>query len=82
MRKIRILIVDDHAVVRMGLASLFSAKPDFEVVGQAKNGEIAIRDAKRLSPDVVVMDLMMPGKDGVETTHAIRASVPDAKSLS
>ena len=81
MNKIKILIVDDHAIVRMGLASLFSAKPDFEVIGQAKNGEIAVRDAKRLSPDVVVMDLMMPGKDGIETTCAIRASVPNAKIL-
>ena len=81
MKKIKILIVDDHAVVRMGLASLFSAKPDFEVIAQAKNGEIAIREAKRLSPDVVVMDLMMPGKDGIETTRAIRSSTPNAKIL-
>lgn len=81
MKKIKILIADDHAVVRIGLASLFSAKPDLEVVGQAKNGEIAVRDAKRLSPDVVVMDLMMPGMDGIETTRAIRSSVPNAKIL-
>ena len=81
MKKIKILIVDDHAVVRMGLASLFSAKPDFEVVGQAKNGEAAVRDTKRLSPDVIVMDLMMPGKDGIDATRAIRASVPNAKIL-
>ena len=81
MKKIKILIVDDHAVVRMGLASLFSAKPNFDVVGQAKNGEIAIRDAKRLTPNVIVMDLMMPGKDGIETTRTIRASVPNAKIL-
>ena len=81
MKKIKILIADDHAVVRMGLASLFSAKADFEVVGQAKNGEIAIREAKRLTPDVVVMDLMMPGMDGIETTRAIRMAVPAAKIL-
>ena len=81
MKKIKILIADDHAVVRMGLASLFSAKPDLEVVGQAKNGEIAVRDAKRLQPDVVIMDLMMPGMNGIETTSAIRASVPSAKIL-
>ena len=73
MIKTRVLIADDHAIVRMGLTSLFSAKPDFEVVGQAKNGEIAIRDAKRLSPDVVVMDLMMPEMNGYEATKAIRA---------
>ena len=81
MKKIKILIADDHAVVRMGLASLFSAKADFEVVGQAKNGEIAIRETKRLTPDVVVMDLMMPGMDGIETTRAIRMAVPAAKIL-
>ena len=81
MKKIKILIVDDHAVVRMGLASLFSAKPDFDVVGQAKNSEIAVRDAKRLTPDVIIMDLMMPGKDGIETTRAIQASIPNTKIL-
>ena len=80
-QKIKILIADDHAVVRMGLASLFSAKPDFEVVGQAKNGKIAIREAARLAPDVVVMDLMMPCMDGIEATRAIHAATPDAKVL-
>ena len=81
MKKIKILIADDHAVVRMGLASLFSAKSDFEVVGQAKNGEIAVREAKRLSPDVVVMDLMMPGLDGIEATRALRTAAPAARIL-
>jgi len=79
--KIRILIADDHAVVRMGLAALFSAKKDLEVVGQSKNGEIAVRDAERLSPDVVVMDLMMPKVDGVEATRQIRERCPTTKVL-
>ena len=81
MKKIKILIADDHAVVRMGLASLFSAKADFEVVGQAKNGENAVREARRCAPDVVIMDLLMPGMDGAETTRAIRATVPNARIL-
>lgn len=80
-QKIKILIADDHAVVRMGLASLFSAKPDLEVVGQTKNGEIAIQEAARLVPDVVVMDLMMPGIGGIEATHAIHEATPNAKVL-
>ena len=64
MKKIRILLVDDHAVVRMGLAALLSAKADLEVVGQARSGEQAVAESRRLRPDVVVMDLMMPKMDG------------------
>ena len=79
--KIKILIADDHAVVRMGLAALFSTKTDLEVVGQAKNGELAVRDAERLSPDVVVMDLMMPKVDGIDATRLIREKCPSAKVL-
>ena len=81
MKKIKILIADDHAVVRMGLAALFSAKKDMEVVGQARNGEIAAKDAIRLSPDVTVMDLMMPKADGIEATRRIIEKRPDAKIL-
>ena len=81
MRKIKILIADDHAVVRMGLASLFSAKADLEVIGQEKNGVLAVREAKRLSPDVVIMDLMMPGMDGIEATRALCTATPDVKIL-
>ena len=81
MKKIKILIADDHAVVRMGLASLFSAKADLEVIGQVKNGALAVREAKRLSPDVVIMDLMMPGMDGIEATRALCTATPDVKIL-
>lgn len=81
MKKIKILIADDHAVVRMGLASLFAAKVDFEVVGQAKNGDIAIREANRLTPDVIVMDLMMPGIDGTEATRILHKTQPDVKVI-
>ena len=79
--KIRILIVDDHAIVRMGLASLLGTKADLEVVGDAGNGETALRKYARLKPDVVVMDLVMPVMDGIETTRRLVAADPDAKVL-
>ena len=81
MNKIRILIADDHAVVRMGLSALFSAKPDLEVVGQAKNGAIAVNEAARTKPDVLILDLLMPKKDGVEVTREVRAACPQTRIL-
>ena len=79
--KIRILVADDHAVVRMGLAALLNLHKDFEVVGQAKNGEIAVKEAANLSPDVVVMDLMMPKIDGIEATRRILQNCRRTKVL-
>ena len=81
MSKTRILIVDDHAILRMGLASLLNAKRDFEVVGDAANGKSGIRKALKLKPDVVIMDLQMPAMDGVETTKLLLAQDPEAKVL-
>ena len=81
MNKIRLLLVDDHAMVRMGLASLLSTRREFEVVGDAEDGEAAIRKTARLAPDVVVMDLMMPKMDGAETTQRLLEKVPGAKVL-
>ena len=78
---IKVLIADDHAIVRMGLASLLGTEPDIEVVGLAKNGIEAAREAVRLQPDVVLMDLVMPKKDGVDATAEIAARVPDAKVI-
>ena len=75
--KIRVLIADDHAMVRMGLASLLGTETDIEVVGEADDGEVAVRKALTLKPDVVVMDLMMPKKDGSTAT----AEMPDTKIL-
>ena len=81
MDKIKILIVDDHAILRMGLASLLNAKKDMEVVGNAANGEAGIAKAVKLRPDTIIMDLMMPSMDGVEATRRILAKIPDANIL-
>jgi NarL family two-component system response regulator LiaR len=74
--KIRIMIVDDHAVVRSGLGAFLSAVPDLELIGEAENGEQAVVRAKALKPDVILMDLMMPGMDGVSATRAIKECNP------
>ena len=81
MKKIKVLIADDHAIVRMGLAALISAETDIEVVGEAKNGIEAVRESLRLTPDVVIMDIMMPKKDGVTATQEIHEKLPTAKVL-
>ncbi|BBI31650.1 response regulator [Cohnella abietis] len=79
---IRILLVDDHAVVRSGLAMLLGAKADMEVVGEAADGEEAIKKAELLVPDVVLMDLSMPhGKDGLSTTAELKKRLPDIAVL-
>jgi DNA-binding NarL/FixJ family response regulator len=74
---IRLLIVDDHPVVRDGLSGMFAADPGFEVLGQAEDGAAAIRQAVALRPDVILMDLRMPGLDGVTAiTELARLGVP------
>lgn len=80
-RTIRVLIVDDHAILRMGLASLLSTKEGIEVIGDAEDGRTAIKLTHKLHPDVIVMDLMMPEMDGIETTAALKRECPDAKVL-
>lgn len=77
--KIKILIADDHAIVRIGLSALLKTEPDLSVVGVAKNGEEAVAEALRLKPDVIVMDLMMPKKNGVEATAEIHEKLPETK---
>lgn len=81
MKKISILIADDHNVVRMGLSALFSYQDDFALVGEAEDGEKAVRQAMKLHPDVVVMDLMMPKLNGVEATRLLKSAAPEAKVL-
>ena len=79
--KIRVLLADDHLVVRMGLAAIISFEKDLKLVGEASDGEEAVRKAAELRPDVIVMDLMMPLLDGASATARIRAANPGAKVL-
>ena len=79
--KIRILIADDHQIVRMGLTTIFAKEPDFEVVGEARNGIEAVRFARELNPDIILMDLLMPKKSGADATMEILTATPSAKVL-
>ena len=79
MKKIRILIADDHALLRVGLNTMLNSQPDMAVVGEAGNGRDAVALAKELKPDVVVMDLMMPKFDGAEATRQIVEAQPGTK---
>jgi two-component system response regulator NreC len=74
MHRIRLLLVDDHEVVRAGLRMLLGAEPDMEIVGEAGSGEEAIHAIRELRPDVVLMDVAMPGLSGIETTRRINAA--------
>jgi NarL family two-component system response regulator LiaR len=69
------VIVDDHEIVREGLASVLSLETDVEVVGEASNGKAALRLVRTLQPDVVLMDVLMPETDGIETTRRIRSEL-------
>ena len=81
MKKIKILIADDHKIVRMGLAALLATERDLQLVGEAENGIEAVRLAAGLKPDIVIMDIMMPKKDGVEATQEVLSASPDTKVL-
>ena len=78
---IRVLLVDDHAVVRSGLSAFLMVFDDLELVGEAGSGEEALRLCQKLRPDVVLMDLVMPGMDGAETTQRIKAECPDIQII-
>lgn len=78
---VSVLIVDDHPLLREGVAAVLEAEPDIQVVGEAADGRDAIEQFQRLRPDVVLMDLQMPGVDGVEAIGAIRALAPEARII-
>jgi two-component system, NarL family, response regulator LiaR len=78
---IRVMLVDDHAVVRSGLAAFLYAYEDFELVGEASDGEEALRLCARVQPDVILMDLIMPRMDGATATRAIRERYPTIQIL-
>ena len=77
--RIRVMIVDDHSIVRVGLKQVLEQSGEFEVVGEAADGEEAVRVAADVSPDVVVMDVIMPKKDGVEACREIMESAPETR---
>ncbi len=81
MRQTRVLVVDDHAVVRSGLRSLLAAESDLDVVGEAANAREAIFEARALQPDVIVLDVVMPGESGIEVLPKLKQEAPDAKVL-
>jgi DNA-binding NarL/FixJ family response regulator len=79
MTKTRVLLVDDHNIVRLGLMTLINDQPNMEVVGEAGTAGEAVRAVERLRPDVVLMDIRMPGEGGIEATHAIATRFPQTK---
>ena len=81
MKKMNVLVVDDHAVLRLGLVTLLRTDEQVEAVNEAENGEDAVRKALKLKPDVIIMDLMMPEMDGAVATERIVSQLPDAHVL-
>lgn len=81
MNKTRVLIADDHGLVRMALRTLLEAEPDIQVVGEAATTDAAIEGALRLLPDVLVLDMRMPGAGGVEVCHRVKAQAPNTAVL-
>ena len=79
--KIKILLADDHQIVRMGLAAIIAAESDMRLVGEASDGNEAVKLARELKPDIILMDLLMPQMDGAQATASILASDPNTKIL-
>lgn len=81
MKETTVLIADDHAIVRMGLAALLEPEPGIRVIGEADDGDVAIRKAMRNKPDIVIMDIMMPVRDGISATQEIKSRLPHTRVL-
>ena len=81
MKKLRLLLVDDQGMFREGLRTLLSLQQDFEIVGEAGDGAAAVAAVRKEKPDVVLMDLRMPGGGGVEATRQIRAAQPEVRVI-
>ena len=79
--RIRVMVADDHPIMRNGLRDALGSEEDFEVVGQASDGVEAVKMAARVEPDVIVMDVMMPGKDGVDACREIMEALPGTQVL-
>lgn len=79
MAKTRILLVDDHDIVRLGLMTLLNDQPDMEVIGEASTAAEAVRQAEDLSPDVILMDIRLPGEGGIEATRQVTTKFPKVK---
>ncbi len=81
IKKIKILIVDDHEIIHSGIGEIFKSQKNFEIVGNAYNGEDGVKEAIRLKPDVIFMDISMPGFGGIEATRKIIPENPDIKII-
>src|SRR3970282_2658883 len=79
MKKIRILLVDDHDIVRLGLMTLLNDQPDMEVIGEAGTAGEAVKAAEKLNPDVILMDIRLPGEGGIEAAKQISKRFPKSK---
>jgi DNA-binding NarL/FixJ family response regulator len=81
MRQTRLLIVDDHAIVRKGILMFLKTEPSVQIVGEAEDGADGIRMAQHLRPNVILMDLVMPGVDGIEAIYQLKKCLPDTKII-
>ena len=80
-KTIRILVVDDHSLIREAMTRLINTQPDMEVVAEAANGQIAVTSYDKICPDVTLMDLSMPGMNGIDAIQTIRKNHPDARFI-
>jgi DNA-binding NarL/FixJ family response regulator len=80
-KKLRIVLADDHVVVRRGLVALFRTEPDMEIVGEASDGESAVYLIREVQPDFALMDVSMPGMNGIQATRIIHSELPDVRII-